>query len=278
VTALRKAADLVAAVLTGLGRRVERLGSYAFLDARQGELGGVEPLDVAAIVRAYALARPEMTFVQIGAHEGQAGDPLRACVRELGLRGVLVEPQPGPFAALKASYTDQPQLAFERAAIAGEDGTARFYRVDPEFWRRHGLRPGSDSEISSLHREQIRFHVALFGGEKLAEREDEYLICDEVPALTLGSLLRKHRLAAPDLLQIDAEGFDFEIVKMIDWAHPPALIHYETVHLAVADRIASWGLLRSRGYDLYATDSYNTLAIGAGDSRRPGLPESPASP
>ena len=277
MTALRKAADLVAAVLKGLGRRVERFGTYAFLDARQGELGGIVPLDLAAVVRGYALARPEMTFVQIGAHDGQAGDPLRACIGQLGLRGVLVEPQCGPFAALKANYADQPQLAFERAAIAREDGTARFYRVDPEFWRRHGLQPGSDSEISSLRREQIRFHVALFGGEKLADREDEYLICDEVPALTLGSLLRKHGLVSPDLIQIDAEGFDFEIIRMIDWARPPALIHYETVHLSVSDRIASWDLLRSRGYRLYATDSFNTLAIGAGDSRRPGLPESPAS-
>ena len=274
---LRKAADLAAAVLHGLGKRAERFGRYAFLDARQSELGGVQPLSLAAVLEAFAAARPGFSFVQIGAHAGEAGDPLRACIRARGLRGVLVEPQPGPFAALKASYADQLQLAFERAAIAAADGTVRFYRVDPAFWRRHGLRPGSDSEISSLRPEQIRFHVALFGGEKLARREDEYLVCDEVPALTLGSLLKKHRLAAPDLVQIDAEGFDFEIIKMIDWAHPPALIHYETVHLAVADRIASWDLLRDRGYRLYATDSYNTLAIGAGDSRHPGLPESGAT-
>lgn len=261
MTLRQKAADLAGAVLHGLGRRIDRFGSYAFLDARQGELGDVPPLDMAAILYAYAAARPGFTFVQIGAHEGDAGDPLRACIRELGLRGVLVEPQPGPFAALRANYADQPQLAFEQAVIAPADGTVRFYRVDPEFWRKHGLHAGSESEISSLKREQIRFHVALFGGHKLAEREDEYLVWDDLPALTLPALLARHALPAPDLIQIDAEGFDYEIVKMIDWSHPPALIHYETVHLSEADRIAAWALLRAKGYRLNATDSYNTLAI-----------------
>lgn len=265
MTFRHKAADLVGAVLHGLGRRIDRLGSYAFLDARQGELGAVYPLDLAAILFAHAAARPDFTFVQIGAHEGKAGDPLRICIRELGLRGVLVEPQPGPFAALRANYADQPQLAFERAVIAPTDGVARFYRVDPQFWRKHGLHAGSDSEISSLKREQIRFHVALFGGKKLATREDEYLAWDDLPALTLPTLLARHNMPAPDLIQIDAEGFDYEIVRMIDWSNAPALVHYETVHLSEADRIASWALLRDNGYRLYATDSYNSLAIRAPD-------------
>ena len=265
MTLRHKAADLAGAVLHGLGRRIDRFGSYAFLDARQGELGSVHPLDLAAILFAYAAARPDFTFVQIGAHEGKAGDPLRVCIRELGLRGVLVEPQPEPFDALRANYADQPQLAFERAVIAPADGVARFYRVDPDFWQRHGLHPGSDSEISSLKPEQIRFHVALFGGDKLAGREEEYLVWDDLPALTLPTLLARHEMPAPDLIQIDAEGFDYEIVRMIDWSHPPALVHYETVHLNEADRIAAWTLLRSKGYRLYATDSYNTLAIRAAD-------------
>jgi FkbM family methyltransferase len=277
VTALQKAADLAAAVLHGLGRRIDRFGTYAFLDARQGELGGVAPLDLGSAVRAYAAARPDMTFVQIGAHEGGEADPLGECIRALRLRGVLVEPQPGPFARLQAVHADQPQLSFERAAVAAASGVARFYRADPAFWRRHGLHPGSDGEIASLRPEQIRFHVALFGGEALAAREVEYLVCDEVPALSLPDLLAKHRLPRPDLLQIDAEGFDYEVLKMVDWSQPPPLIHFETVHLREADRIAAWELLRGHAYRLYATDSYNTLAIGAVDRAAGALAESAPS-
>ena len=258
---LQKAADFAGAVFDGLARRVNRFGTYAFLDAKQAELGGVARLELEGVVLAYARAKPDFTFVQIGAHEGKSGDPLQNCVRALGLRGVLVEPQPGNFAALKANYADQPQLSFEQAVIADSDGTMRFYRVDPGFWKQHGLNPGSDSEISSLRPEQIRFHVKLFGGAALAEREEDYLRWDDLPALTVPSLLAKHNMPAPDLIQIDAEGFDYEILKTIDWTSPPPLVHFETVHLSVADRVAAWDLLRGKGYRLFATDSYNTLAI-----------------
>ena len=281
MTFRHKAADLAGSVLHGLGKRIDRFGTYAFLDARQAELGDVRPVDFEAVLYAFTAAKPGFSFIQIGAHKGEAGDPLRDGIRALSLRGVLVEPQPGPFDALKAGYADQPQLSFEQAAIAEESGTVRFYRVDPAFWARHGLRPGSDTEISSLKPEQIRFHVALFGGDKLAARESEYLVCDVVPALTLADLQARHDLPAPDLIQIDAEGFDDRIVRMIDWSRPPALVHYETVHLSEGDRLASWALLRGRGYRLYSTDSHNTLAIrrgAGGDSRGPPLAESASSP
>ena len=263
MTVLAKAADLAGRVLHGVGRLADRYGSYAFLDAKQAELGGVPPLDLEAVILAAAAANPDFAFVQIGAHEGDEGDPLASCIRLGKLRGVLVEPQEAAFAVLKRNYADQPQLAFERAAIAPADGLAKFYRADPEFWKAHGLPRGIDSQIASLDPAQIRFHVELFGGKALAARESDYLRFDEIPALTLATLLAKHGIARPNLLQIDTEGFDYAVIRMIDWANPPDLIHYETVHLAVADRKAAWDLLRSKGYRLFATNVYNTLAVRA---------------
>mgnify|MGYP001296139908 CR=1 FL=1 len=81
------------------------------------------------------------------------------------------------------------------------------------------------------------------------------------PPPAIKDLLAKHGIARPNLLQIDTEGFDFEVIKMIDWANPPDLIHYETVHLSVSDRKAAWELLRANGYRLFATNVYNTLAV-----------------
>ena len=243
-------------------RRVaNRIQPWEFLDARQADLGAMGSVDFDAVIHAYRLGRGELFFVQIGANEGDQSDALSQSVRAHGLRGILVEPQAHAFAQLSANYADQPQVILEHAAIAATDGEATMFKARPAFWARHGF-PGTASEITSLDRAHIRRHVELFGGTRLAEDEAAYLESETVPALTLTSLLAKHGVARVDLLQIDTEGFDYEILKMIDWSAPgPALIYFESIHLNEADRLAAWALLRENGYTLFAANSYNTVAI-----------------
>lgn len=256
-----------AGLLHRMANRIDRIGApktfdWSFLDARQGELGGVPSLDLRAVLGAYRARGGAFFFVQVGAHNGGSGDPLAQSIRRLGLDGILVEPQNLQFDELSRNYADQPKLILERAAIASRDGTATLYKVKPAFWLEQGFPAGADSEISSLKREQIRRHVEIFGGSALAERETEYLETEAVPALTLGSLLAKHSVTHLDLLQIDTEGFDYEVLKMVDFATmPPALINFEVVHLRDEDKLAAWEMLRDHGYEIFASDIYNTLAI-----------------
>src|SRR5579872_1777190 len=69
-------------------------------------------------LRLFLLAsdRSARFFVQIGAHDGIANDCLFECVRQLGLRGLLVEPQREPFLALMENYKDCRNLTFENVA------------------------------------------------------------------------------------------------------------------------------------------------------------------
>lgn len=259
---INAARSFAARMIRGAARRVEPRNIWAFLDADQEQLGGVMPLDVGALVAAFAAARGECFIIQIGAHTGDLNDPVEKAIRTLGLRAILVEPQRRQFDALTAHYADQPQVILERAAIAHEAGDATLYKVRPEFWAEHKFPAESASQISSLNREQIGSAVEIFGGAALRRDEAAYLDSEIVPAHTLGSLLTKHGAARIDLLQIDAEGFDFEIIKMIEWeTTAPAMINYETLHLSIEDRQAAWALLRDKGYDLYASDPFNTVAI-----------------
>jgi FkbM family methyltransferase len=263
-----------AALLHRVANRIGRIGApkahdWSFLDVHQAELGGVEPFDLGTVLAAYRAGCDDFFFVQVGAHTGGSSDPLAQSIRHSGLRGILVEPQKLEFAALSANYADQPQLILERAAIAAEDGAATLYKVNRAFWLGQDFPAGAESEISSLKREQIRRHVEIFGDAALAARESEYLETEEVPALTLRSLLSRHGVTRLDLLQIDTEGFDYEVLKMVDFAAmPPALINFEVVHLSDSDKLAAWDMLRGHGYDLYASNSYNTLAIRRGPVRR----------
>lgn len=54
-----------------------------------------------------------------------------------------------------------------------------------------------------------------------------------------------------DLLHIDTEGYDFEILKTIDFSViQPAVILYETKHLSPCDQQASVELLSRYGYQI----------------------------
>jgi Methyltransferase FkbM domain len=74
----------------------------------------------------------------------------------------------------------------------------------------------------------------------------------EVPTLTLPDLLKKYHWDAIDLLQVDAEGLDYEILKMVDFKQVrPAIVHFEYFHLSNADREAAARMLVDNGYRLY---------------------------
>jgi FkbM family methyltransferase len=160
-----------------------------------------------------------LAFVQIGANDGVTGDPIRRFILEFGWPGVLVEPQPEIFERLRKNYPNQPQLRFEQCAIAGSSGTARFYTV-----RENGSDGVFAATLASFDRSRVERYVR--GREATVEELS-------VPTLTPADLLRKHDLMEFDLLQIDAEGYDFELLKLFALgASGPSIIHFESGNLA----------------------------------------------
>ena len=72
------------------------------------------------------------------------------------------------------------------------------------------------------------------------------------------NLIKKHKITKLDLLHIDAEGYDFEIIKTIKLQ--PKLILYEHLHLSKEDKKSCENLLKKQGYKLL--DKYgDTLAF-----------------
>ena len=70
-----------------------------------------------------------------------------------------------------------------------------------------------------------------------------------VPARTLPSLLDKYAIRDIGLLQIDTEGFDFEVIKMINFEKSkPVIINFEDGFLSRNARNACLELLRDQGY------------------------------
>jgi FkbM family methyltransferase len=204
-----------------------------------------EPIDVfTLVIELECRANPDFYFVQIGANDGQTDDPLHPLIVRHKLRGLLIEPQPAAFQRLIQNYAHQPQLVFENVAIAEQPGTAQMYTAE-----------GNDC-LASFDEAHVRKNVPL--GTKV--------LTLEVPAMPLDQLIKKYKIEQIGLLQIDAEGFDYQILKMVNFqVRKPKIIHFEHLNMLPNDYVASIRLLSEQGYRMYAHD-INTLAYLQSDS------------
>jgi FkbM family methyltransferase len=188
---------------------------------------------------------PDFFFVQIGANNGVRNDPIHKHVLSHHWRGILVEPQPDVFRELVANYAGETQLIFENVAIAAEDGVVSIFTEDDSVpgQRRTGQ--------ASLFKEHVAFNLGK--GGRIKELR--------VPALSVSSLISKHAISKVDLLQIDAERYDFEIIKMFGLSKlKPTIINFEHQSLYGPERRACWKYLADRGYSL-RTDPTNSDTV-----------------
>jgi FkbM family methyltransferase len=207
------------------------------------------------VVAHEVLRNPELTFLQIGAYDGEGDDDLGALIRAYRLRGVLVEPQAGAFTRLAHTYRDQPQVTLLQAAIAERQGMRDFY-----------VRRGAVSMAASFHRDHLLRH-GIPASEVVAERVECHTVAS---ALAAGGLKRA------DLIQIDAEGFDWPIIRSIEFARMrPAIVRFEYRNMSERDADACLEFLAAHGYK-FLLEARDILAHRIADADREFSLDAPA--
>ena len=144
------------------------------------------------------------------------------------------------------NYKDEPQLIFENVALGHTDGQATLYafKVGESV-------PQEVSMLASFNRYALLYNGFGYQGE-IEELQ--------VPTLSAASLLAKHGIVELDLLQIDTEGFDYEIIKMfLNTGVKPAIISFESACLDFKTLCECMNLLTSNGYRLL-TIGIDTIA------------------
>jgi hypothetical protein len=89
------------------------------------------------------------------------------------------------------------------------------------------------------------------------------ILSEKVPCASVMGLLDKHRIDRLDLFHVDTEGYDFEVLKLIDFKRvKPRMILFEHIHLSADDRAACAAMLTREGYTLKPeqNDTLATLA------------------
>lgn len=207
--------------------------------------------DLDMVISHYRARHTSIRFLQVGAYDGTSGDPIYPLLEKHPLHGILVEPQRDAFEALRTNYArfDSHAFRFVNAAIGPHDGTAVLYRIKPDS-------PGPSwlPQIAGFDRTMLMKHSSV------VPNLESFIQAEEVRCITFATLLKETGVDRIDLLQIDAEGYDAELLHLFDIpSRQPAIVHYEHKHLSVADHERSLGALVDAGYR-YAISGENTLA------------------
>lgn len=203
---------------------------------------------------AYSLSKKEnFTVIQVGANDGITNDPIHKFIKRDRWKGVLLEPQQVVFKQyLKKIYQKNPGLHPLCAAIGLEDGKQKLYKIGFSDMRwATGLASFSKEKVEELFENGVVEKNCQKFGIPIPSEPEKRISYEEVPVISPKTLLSKYEIHTIDLLQIDAEGFDLEVIRIFDVPKSlPKAIIFENVNHSKEELEDSYQLLRSTGYRL----------------------------
>ena len=177
------------------------------------------------------------SFIQVGAHNGVSYDSLYDFVKKRQTKGVVIEPLPDLHESLVMNYKNLPGVTTVQKAIHATEKEITLYRVDPAKLDQFPQWAGG---IASIHRDH----------HQRSGIPAEAMITQKVSAGNLVDILEEIGWSQPvDLLQIDVEGFDYEVLKQVDFEKlNPTFVKMEYANLSTSAGQAARQLLEENSY------------------------------
>lgn len=208
---------------------------------------------IAMMIDEFSKKKKKVKFIQIGANDGFYHDPLYKFIKRDAWEGVLLEPQPYVFETfLKPLHKNTPGVHLVNAALDYKDGERKIYTV--AFSKSRWATGLATLDKSVLEKVVASGHIERLAkryGEELPKTVNEYISDEPIACISVDTLLSKYSVKPFDWLQIDAEGYDYEIIKMFNIEKTqPSVIVYENSHLSTEDKSACEMHLIKNGYKL----------------------------
>ena len=234
-------------------RQVARAAGYslraeypALLASPQSRLG----LEPAWLLAALAARPNPVTFIQVGANDGERADPIRAHILDRHWRGLLFEPDIHHFEKLRENYRGETQLRLINAAV-GNGAEMDLYYFDPAAPNA----PDWVAGLGSFDRRTVLSHC------REVPSLEPYLRQRKVSTVTVDRMFQMLGEPTVDLLLTDVEGYDADIIQQIDFRRwMPGCIFYESKHLSRSRHDELLGYLIASGY-LVAPGGSDSVAI-----------------
>lgn len=189
------------------------------------------------------------TFIQVGGNDGISFDFLYDFVTSRKSKGVIIEPIPVYYNELHNNYMKYPDILTVNKAVHPEKEKENIYKIKDKNLLDY---PDWAKGIASFNKKHLSKIITDLSDEHIEELEVQ---CDTLMNIALPFLNNI------DYLQIDTEGFDYEVLKQIDFnKYSPAIIKYERVNLLHNTVVEAEKLLRSNGYYCFA-EGIDTIAV-----------------
>ena len=212
------------------------------------------------VIHEFARIYRDAFFIQVGANDGTGEDPLTQSVAHWQWSGIMIEPVPYVFERLERTYGTHPRIRLANVAIADHDGVQEMYflaEADAD-----AAVPDWYDKLGSLRKDVILKHT-----DSIPDIEQR-LTALEVACVTFDTLCRDHDVNHVDLVQIDTEGYDFEIIKLIDLERlRPMIVMFENYHMDLATHDACLTHMRAHGYE-HLSDGMDTVCLRTSGSGR----------
>jgi FkbM family methyltransferase len=219
---------------------VKRLSKYGVIIMR------IEK-DIFTILLDYmSIAGEEPRFLVIGAMDGVSYDCFTPYLRKQKWTGVFVEPVPEQFERLLINLENicgNNSHTFVNAAIADHDGYVKMLTIDQEAVDSGKVHPCFGG-MSAIY--PPRNGLSSAGDAHIVA---EYGIVIEVKCITLDTLLHKYDVKSIDILCIDAEGWDYKILRQLNFGvWRPKLIRCEYINLSEEEKSGIVNILKENDY------------------------------
>ncbi|PCH53534.1 MAG: methyltransferase FkbM [Flavobacteriaceae bacterium] len=181
--------------------------------------------------------KSNFNFIQIGANDGVSFDFLYDFLIERNSRGIVIEPIKEYFEELCKNYKNYPKILKINKAVHPYKKKIEIYKIDKKKADKY---PDWVKGIASLNKNH----------HKKTKISSDDIIIEKVQTDTLMNIIdENYNYNYIDFIQIDTEGFDYEVIKMIDFnTLKPSLLKVEYINLSKEDKTNLKQMLRQNKY------------------------------
>lgn len=179
-------------------------------------------------------------FIQVGANDGISFDFLFDFVITRKSNGIVIEPIKDYFTELVFNYSKYDNIKAVNKAVHPIEKKITVYKINENAKNNY---PEWVKGIASLDPNH----------HKKTNIKSEDIIQEIVNSDTLENIIEdEYKFNNVDYIQIDTEGFDYEILKMVNFNKlKPSIIKYESVNLSDEGKKQAIILLKKEGYYVF---------------------------